>query len=1528
MHRLIQILLASKIKQMKRLLFLLFAFTTFAGYAQYPISSINISMPSSPAANTAAWTSAMPPVMITAQAQLRNGQVPGDVQECRILVTIRQGGSKKYGAFTQDNAPSAGFTTAVKTWSGGTVVDLLGKDITLAAGSYELCVQFFSYNTPAKPLSNEVCKPFAIADAQPDTKPITNIGITMSPTPPANTANWSTIMPPVMITAQSKLVNGKVPQEVIASKILVTIKQGGSKKYGAFTQNNAPESGFTTAVKTWSGASAVSLLGQDATLPPGSYELCVQLFTQGAAGMVAISDEKCKPFTIQDSKDDKYTPPTNINPADKQVFTDKDTKGILTFRWIPVLPPLRPMVYKLKVWQLMQGQTATQAMQSNQPVLEKEVKDQTQATVNSFFTGPCKPPYMCNWVWRVEATDGQGKVFGVSEATTFILGESDNSYSPPVNQSPADKQMFTEKESKEPLTFRWIPLLPKPSYPVTYRLQVCALPQGSNSAEVIKNSQPLIQEEIKDQTQFVYRKGWNGKGNYLWWIEAIDGQGKVLGSSEATGFAIAGQYIIGIDSLKIECPKSGVAGYTYNFKVKICNPNAGTAIFDKLELVMVNSVVITAINITSTSPAIGTNIPAGGCIWITGNFNYGSIFTQACIKGYIKDQTYPTLSKAENFACANVPKCNPTDCCKGSYWGEKHIEGIQQVPCGTTLPQALPCNTTQKVSFTYFCAPGIVPPCAAKINYLIKDAAGNTVSSVLNVNSGASANITTPSTPGFYCLVVYATCNQFICDSCKICFKVECPQQAPCCKGSSWINKQYSISNPLIKTAPVKVDCNKSYVVPYDATGTITFNADYLCNTPNCTKQVFVKIMQAGSPDIIAPVPYSLPLNIAGDYSITYYAKCGKDNCDSCKFNINILDKPTDCCKGSFWISKSINWPSIIDNADLSNPTTNTNVPSGQKTGLPISGGTISLPPTSINIANCETSYKLSQGGTYTFNADYQCATKTCAKQLLVKIKGIGNSWYDGTFAMPKTITFNNPGDYAITYIAICGTDTCARCPFVLTIDKNCCLGSHWKKADYQIVNLNADGSWDRSDATFYNLLGGSIPTLKADLGISIENLSFECAADRDCRPGYIIKRKNLTTGALVLPDETLPAGQISTSIYSKPFPQLIIITPTCGGQLCGPAIIFRVECLHKDCIPCINISKKNLNFSTGQNGTGGQIALGVADPFWNGTTSVTGPNATWNNITGATILAPTTGGIMALGNQTFSRCFYICEPSILNFNGLFRDDNTLISFNLTNSASTPVWTYTGTPAFADPQCYVSSPYSGSTGILPAGKYCFNFSYNSYNSVGGFALTGNLVSSKNSLVNNQLECCAFTSSSTGHPGGLGTSLGSASSSVAIGNLDIEPKIVSIGDTAFGGIVAYILQPGDTGYVVGEQHGLIWALEEQGVANWGCPGMDIATSTALGSGAANTINITNLCTTPGTAARICNDLVLNGYSDWYLPSIGEMIKLMDNAVFLGVLHFSYSTSSQYDLVQNYGNCGVCANRQNKGWDLHVRAVRSF
>lgn len=81
-----------------------------------------------------------------------------------------------------------------------------------------------------------------------------------------------------------------------------------------------------------------------------------------------------------------------------------DAVQSVTFRWTPVTPrPEEPVTYRLKVWQLMQGQNGTQAMRSNAPIVTKDVTNMSEATVSGIYTGPCKPPYLCDYVWSVES---------------------------------------------------------------------------------------------------------------------------------------------------------------------------------------------------------------------------------------------------------------------------------------------------------------------------------------------------------------------------------------------------------------------------------------------------------------------------------------------------------------------------------------------------------------------------------------------------------------------------------------------------------------------------------------------------------------------------------------------------------------------------------------------------------------------------------------------------------------------------------------------------------------------------------------------------------------------------------------------------------------------------------------------------------------------------------------------------------------------------------------------------------------------
>ena len=144
----------------------------------------------------------------------------------------------------------------------------------------------------------------------------------------------------------------------------------------------------------------------------------------------------------------------------------------------------------------------------------------------------------------------------------------------------------------------------------------------------------------------------------------------------------------------------------------------------------------------------------------------------------------------------------------------------------------------------------------------------------------------------------------------------------------------------------------------------------------------------------------------------------------------------------------------------------------------------------------------------------------------------------------------------------------------------------------------------------------------------------------------------------------------------------------------------------------------------------------------------------------------------------------------------------------------------------------------------------------------------------------------------------------------------------IGQNYGGGIIFYIDGTG--------QYGLIAAESDQAEgAEWGCAGTLIGgTSTAIGTGQANTTAIVNGCDGSGfiIAARLCYDLVLNGYDDWFLPSKDELIQGLAAGVFPG-FHV-YWSSSEVDANRAWAYYGNIYEG-GKDNEIHgVRAIRAF
>jgi len=148
----------------------------------------------------------------------------------------------------------------------------------------------------------------------------------------------------------------------------------------------------------------------------------------------------------------------------------------------------------------------------------------------------------------------------------------------------------------------------------------------------------------------------------------------------------------------------------------------------------------------------------------------------------------------------------------------------------------------------------------------------------------------------------------------------------------------------------------------------------------------------------------------------------------------------------------------------------------------------------------------------------------------------------------------------------------------------------------------------------------------------------------------------------------------------------------------------------------------------------------------------------------------------------------------------------------------------------------------------------------------------------------------------------------------------------IGDYLYGGYIFYVDGTGE--------HGLVCAPSDQSLnALWGnCTPAEAAGKT-IGTGYQNTKDIVLGCPVEGIAAKLCYDLEMNGYSDWFLPSIDELFLMYTNLYAKGLGGFKdcFYWSSSHDkygvwVVSFY--YGSKSNQDRNENSIRTRAVRAF
>ena len=148
-------------------------------------------------------------------------------------------------------------------------------------------------------------------------------------------------------------------------------------------------------------------------IPAGAYEFCSALLDPTSHQW--LTPIVCKSFDVL-----SYQVPILLSPSNAAELAQA---GRPIMRWTAVSPrPTAPVIYRVQVYEILQGQTPPVALRTGHPILDREVISATQLLWPPDIELP--RPGM-SYIWTVRASDVEGAPYGEpdgrAEPWTFSL---------------------------------------------------------------------------------------------------------------------------------------------------------------------------------------------------------------------------------------------------------------------------------------------------------------------------------------------------------------------------------------------------------------------------------------------------------------------------------------------------------------------------------------------------------------------------------------------------------------------------------------------------------------------------------------------------------------------------------------------------------------------------------------------------------------------------------------------------------------------------------------------------------------------------------------------------------------------------------------------------------------------------------------------------------------------------------------------------------------------------------------------------